>query len=145
MTTVLLILAGVLLLVALHPFVTYPLSLLVLRSLGVGKVAMASRDEEPLSFAICMCAYNEERVIEQKVRNLLLLREREPGLKILIYVDASTDHTAHILRRYADSIDLYISKERHGKTYGMNLLSAQADADVLVFTDANVMLDLDCL
>jgi len=27
----------------------------------------------------------------------------------------------------------------------MNLLSRQADADILVFTDANVMLDMDCL
>lgn len=158
MTTALTIAAACFLLLALHPFVTYPLSLLMLRPLvarsrvlrrsksGAADDPGAADDNgEPVSFAICMCAYNEERVIEQKVRNLLRLREREPGLAILIYVDASTDRTAHILRRYASQIELYVSRERHGKTYGMNLLSARATADVLVFTDANVMLDLDCL
>lgn len=161
MTTILTIAAVVFLLLALHPFVTYPLSLLVLRSLMRSRSLLAKSlpgnstptrtpgatvdERAPLSFAICMCAYNEERVIESKVRNLLRLREREPGLQILIYVDASTDRTAHLLRRYASSVELHVSDERHGKTYGMNLLSARADADVLVFTDANVMLDLDCL
>lgn len=132
MTTVLTIAAGVFLLLALHPFVTYPLSLLALRALRVNQPGTVIDDGQPVSFAICMCAYNEERVIEQKMRNLLRLREREPGLQILVYVDAATDRTTHILRRYASSIELHVSKERHGKTYGMNLLSARADADVLV-------------
>jgi cellulose synthase/poly-beta-1,6-N-acetylglucosamine synthase-like glycosyltransferase len=131
-------------LVAIHPFVTYPLSLLVVRAWR-GRRSMRNAPNEPLTFAVCMCAYNEERVIEQKVRNLLQLREREPGLDIHIYVDAATDGTIEILQRYADRFDLHVSPERHGKTYGMNLLSARAKADILVFTDANVMLDLDCI
>lgn len=133
------------LLLAVHPFVTYPLSLLALR-------AWRGRDDEQphvpsrsLSFAVCMCAYNEERVVEQKIQNLLQLRVREPGLQILIYVDAAIDRTAGILRRYQSQLQLYVSPQRHGKTYGMNLLSARAGADVLVFTDANVMLDENCL
>lgn len=133
------------LLLALHPFVTYPLSLLALRAWrgrADEQLHVANRN---LSFAVCMCAYNEERVIEQKIQNLLQLRAREPGLQILVYVDAATDRTAEILGRHRSRIQLHVSPERHGKTYGMNLLSAHAGADVLVFTDANVMLDLDCL
>jgi cellulose synthase/poly-beta-1,6-N-acetylglucosamine synthase-like glycosyltransferase len=49
------------------------------------------------------------------------------------------------LRAYEADLHLHISPERHGKTYGMNLLSRQAQAEILVFTDANVMLDMDCL
>jgi len=144
MTTTLLLMGTVCLLLAVHPFVTYPLSLLLL---GRKKPwTPANPQAAPaLSFAVCTCAYNEERIIEQKIRNLLELREREPGLQILVYVDASTDKTAEILRRSESMIDLHVSPERHGKTYGMNLLSSRANADVLVFTDANVMLDLDCL
>jgi len=150
MTLALLIVSGFFFLLAVHPFTTYPLSLLVLRALGVNRFAhgqeqTASLGQQPIRFAICMCAYNEERVIEQKMQNLLKLREREPGLQILVYVDASSDRTAGILDTYADRIFLHVSAERHGKTYGMNLLSARADADVLVFTDANVMLDVACL
>ncbi|HEY6642233.1 glycosyltransferase [Povalibacter sp.] len=145
MTLTLVIIGAVFLLLALHPFTTYPMSLLLLRALGVGRSKSAAAAPRPVSFAICMCAYNEERVIGQKMQNLLSLREREPELQILVYVDASSDRTAEILRPYADRISLHVSEERHGKTYGMNLLSSRADADVLVFTDANVMLDLDCL
>jgi cellulose synthase/poly-beta-1,6-N-acetylglucosamine synthase-like glycosyltransferase len=130
---------------AAHPFVTYPLSLWLLKPSTPRR-----RPEQPaaaadLTFAICMCAYNEERVIEQKMANLLQLRAHEPGLKILVYVDAATDRTAEILRRYEDVIELHVARKRRGKTYGMNLLSARARADVLVFTDANVMLDLWCI
>ena len=144
MTLALVIIGTLCVALALHPFVTYPLSLLVLHAFK--RVPSAARLEtKPLRFAVCMCAYNEERVIERKIRNLLELREREPGLQILVYVDASSDRTAEILRQFESQIDLHVSPDRHGKTYGMNLLSARADADVLVFTDANVFLDLDCI
>jgi len=144
MNTLLLVVALVSLLFAMHPFVTYPLSLLALKALRP-RTAAVTAQQGPLSFAICMCAYNEESVIEDKVLNLLALRDRESDLQIYIYVDAASDSTAEILSRYATQIHLHVSPERHGKTYGMNLLSLQAQADILVFTDANVMLDMHCL
>ena len=125
----------------LHPFVTYPVSLLVMR-LCRGKARIvpssASRGE---SIAVCVCAFNEEYVIEATMRNLLSLRHSVPRLEILAYVDAATDRTADLLRRYADQIKLHISPERRGKTHGMNLLVKMTEASVVVFTDANVMLD----
>jgi len=150
MTTLLFLVAITSLLLATHPFVTYPLSLVVLKALRwrpathEGSAAPATQPS-PVSFAICMCAYNEAAVIEDKILNLLQLRDREPGLQIHIYVDAATDRTAEILRDYQSQLHLHLSPERHGKTYGMNLLARQADADILVFTDANVMLDISCL
>lgn len=145
MATVLFIVAALSFLVALHPFVTYPLSLKLLKAMRGKPTAMSGGDSADLTFAICMCAYNEEHVIEAKMRNLLELRRREPGLAIHVYVDAASDLTAEILQRYAEDIDLFVAGERHGKTYGMNLLSARAQADILIFTDANVFLDLDCV
>jgi cellulose synthase/poly-beta-1,6-N-acetylglucosamine synthase-like glycosyltransferase len=79
------------------------------------------------------------------MRNLMALRERDPALEILVYVDAASDRTAALLAPYADRIHLHVSPERHGKTHGMNLLVAQARASIIVFTDANVMLDMDVL
>jgi cellulose synthase/poly-beta-1,6-N-acetylglucosamine synthase-like glycosyltransferase len=133
------------LLLAIHPFVTYPLSLALMRKLLPPRPLNIGRDPTRQSFAVCMCAYNEERVIEAKMRNLLALREQEPDLELLVYVDASSDRTAEILRRYEDRITLHVSPERHGKTHGMNLLVSRATASILVFTDANVMLDSQAL
>lgn len=145
MLTLLLVLGALCLLAAAHPFTTYPLSLLAIRRILPPPRHALQRPGTRLDFAICMCAYNEERVIEAKVQNLLALRAREPGLQILVYVDAATDRTAEILRRHADSMELVVATQRRGKTYGMNLLAARARASVLVFTDATVMLDLNCL
>jgi len=143
MPDILLWLAGLTLLLALHPFVTYPLSLLGLRLLR--RPAEAAEPpavaEAAPSFAICMCAYNEEAVIEAKMANLLALREQEPGLEILVHVDAATDRTAALLRPYADRITLQVAAERRGKTAGMNSLVARSTASIIVFTDANVLLD----
>ena len=145
MTIALILLGSLCLLLAAHPFVTYPCSLLILRAVRRRRAATAGRVDAPPSFAICMCAYNEEAIIGLKIRNLLKLRERHPGLELLVYVDAATDDTAAILEPFRDRIQLHVSPKRRGKTYGMNLLASLATADVLIFTDANVMLDLDCV
>ena len=145
MTTALLILGFVALLLAMHPFVSYPCSLLMLKALRNRRRPRLEAAHRPLTFAICMCAYNEEAVIEAKVANLLRLKERHPDLEILIYVDASSDRTAALLQPHRAVIDLHVAAERHGKTHGMNLLAARTDADVLVFTDANVVLDMSCI
>ncbi|HMN78811.1 MAG TPA: glycosyltransferase [Burkholderiaceae bacterium] len=152
MTTLLFAVAGVSLLLALHPYLIFPLSLRWMERRRAARDARAGRSAAadagagpragppaaPASIAILMCAYNEERVIETKVRNLLALRDEVPDLQILIYVDAASDRTAEILRRYDDRITLHVSPERHGKTYGMNLLVGRAEADILVFTDATI-------
>ena len=146
MITALLIAGVVCLLAACHPFVTYPWSLIVLQALYPVKRSRSNDvAQADLSCAICVCAYNEERGIERKVQNLLALRAREPGLEILVYVDGAADRTAQILQEYAPQISLHIATERRGKTHGMNLLASKAQASILIFTDANVLMDLNCV
>src|SRR5882672_5867440 len=146
MAAALFILGILCLLAACHPFVTYPCSLIVLRALRPAKQTSPEGIPDAHSnCAICVCAYNEERSIARKVENLLALRAREPGLEILVYVDGAGDRTAEILRGYASQIDLHIATERRGKTYGMNLLATMARAPILIFTDANVLMDMDCV
>jgi len=146
MAMALFILGILCLLAASHPFITYPWSLIVLQVICPQKRACADRIPIVyLNCAVCVCAYNEEHVIARKVENLLALRAREPDLEILIYVDGASDRTAEILREYGSQINLHVAAERHGKTYGMNLLASKAQAPILIFTDANVMMDLQCV
>jgi cellulose synthase/poly-beta-1,6-N-acetylglucosamine synthase-like glycosyltransferase len=142
----LIILGFLCLLAASHPFVTYPWSLIVLQALRPVERARSNHvPQTDLSCAICVCAYNEERFIERKIQNLLALRAREPGLEILVYVDGAADRTAQILQEYASQIYLHVATARRGKTHGMNLLASKAKASILIFTDANVLMDLECV
>ena len=148
----LLFLALLSLLLAAHSFVTYPLSLLLLRALLSNAPAQDSDTKTKASLAcgreriaMLMCAYNEERVIQAKIDNLLSLRGSEPDLEIHVYVDAGNDRTGEILQGYGAQIHLHLATERHGKTHGMNLLVAKTQAPLLVFTDANVLVDCAAL
>lgn len=125
-----------LLLLAAHPFTTYPLSLQALARLRPRPLQPTA--PAPRTAALCVCAYNEEKVIRAKAENMLAMRDAAPGLELLIYVDAASDRTAEILQEYAGRIQVVVSAERHGKTHGMNLLVARTTAEVVVFSDANV-------
>ncbi len=129
--------------VAAYPFGPYQLSLLAAKRLGMIKpIGSEGADEAAnLRFAICLCAYNEEAVIEQKIKNMLALRRVAGELDILIYVDCPSDRTAEIVRSFEPEIKAVISEERHGKPWGMNRLVSLTDADIILFTDANVMVD----
>ncbi|HEU5047124.1 MAG TPA: glycosyltransferase [Rickettsiales bacterium] len=131
------------LLIAAHPFVTYPLTLYFIRARGWRPRFVPT--DGPQRMAICVCAYNEEGIIEQKAENLLEIKRAFPDTEIAIYVDGATDRTAEILSRYSDEFKLHISPQRYGKTHGMNLLVAQTTAPIVIFTDANVMVDVNSL
>jgi len=134
-----------------HPFATYPLSLWWLarrRGFG-GAQAAASAAGAPVAWpdvAICMCAYNEERVIAAKMDSLLAMAADYPGrVSIHVYVDGIGDGTARIVEGYAGVADLVIGPERRGKSWGMAQLVDRSDAELLLFTDANVMAGADSL
>jgi cellulose synthase/poly-beta-1,6-N-acetylglucosamine synthase-like glycosyltransferase len=140
-----LIVTGVALMtLALHPFVTYPLSLILLARLR--PVPLTPRGTAPPGrAALCVCAFNEERVMRAKLDNMLAMRRAMPDLEILVYVDAATDGTADIARRYEDRIRLVVGDVRQGKTHGMNTLVGMTSAEFVIFTDANVMFEPDAV
>lgn len=127
-------------LLAQHPFLTYPLSLALLAK-KIRRPIVAAAGDAP-TYAICVCAYNEEGVIEAKAQNLLALKREIPGLEVFIYVDCASDRTAEILSAYKNDFDIHVATERHGKTFGMNLLLKKVTASIVIFSDANVMLDV---
>jgi len=131
-----------LLLLAVHPFVTYPLSLRLLARLRPAPLRSGPVGGRA---AICVCAYNEERVIRAKVENMLSMRAAWPELQVLVYVDGNGDGTADIVRGFGDAVTLVASTARLGKTHGMNTLVSMAQAEYLVFSDANVMFAPDAV
>ncbi len=148
--------AGAFAAVGLHPFTTYPLSLAALArfrprpvATGLaalpGNAAVAGSTPTDARVALCVCAYNEEKVIRAKAENMISMRQLAPGLELLIYVDAASDRTAEILREYEGEITVITSPLRHGKTFGMNTLVQASSADFIVFSDANVTFAPDAI
>jgi len=65
--------AALFLLLGLHSYLTYPLTLLAIRRLNGARPVVprdGTADNDP-TFAICMCAYNEEATIRDKIANLI--------------------------------------------------------------------------
>jgi len=135
-------LAVILLLLAIHPYTTYPLSLTLMRKRPLQVPEPGWRRP---SVAICMSAYNEERVIVAKVEGLLAMVQAYGPAKIYIYVDGAKDRTAQLLEPYRDRITLVVSPKQQGKTAGLKMLVARADEELLAFTDANVQVPADSL
>jgi glycosyltransferase involved in cell wall biosynthesis len=137
--------AALCLLAAAHPFLTYPISLRILRRFRRAPLLVTGDSGASSSFSICVCAYNEAAVMERTIDNLLDLRRCTGDVQILVYVDGATDGTAEIARRYADSIDLIVSSDRRGKNHGLNRLSELARGDIMVMIDANTEIARDAL
>jgi cellulose synthase/poly-beta-1,6-N-acetylglucosamine synthase-like glycosyltransferase len=132
---------------ALHPFLTYPLSLGLVRALsGRRTTGPGAAGRQPSSLALCFCAHDEEEVIAGKAANAIAAAERAGvAVEILAYLDACSDRTAEILAGFAPRIRVIEEAGHFGKTHGMNRLVAETDAEVVAFTDANVMLAPDAL
>ncbi|MBO9581295.1 MAG: glycosyltransferase [Sphingobium sp.] len=120
----------------LWPFVFYPLILRLLPTRALTPDSAAPRPSASLLF----CAYNEAASLPAKIDNLRLLKSRHPGLEILAYDDGSSDGTGDLLAAAGDLLTLVRGPGRTGKAHGMKRLAAQASGDVLIFTDANVLL-----
>ncbi len=135
-----------LLMLAMHPYVTYPLSLWLLSYLFAAPSRAHKHNGELPSVSICFCAFNEAEVIAEKILNLESVAKVYPGrVEILMYADGCTDSTVQIAQANAETSQVFAGKERLGKSAGMNHLVGLATGDLVVFTDANVMLDDETL
>lgn len=92
--------------------------------------------------ALLISVHNEEAVIQDKVRNSLELDYPQDRLEFLLGLDAPTDSTAEILSQVAsDRFRVFHFPERRGKLAVLSDLARQTSAEILMFTDANTMLE----
>ncbi len=121
-----------------HTYFLYPLSLPVLSLF----LSVPFKIGNPNKFKVSMliAAHNEERVIEEKIKNSLDLEFPQANLEVLIGSDASTDKTDAIISKYAGQVKLFAFTQRGGKASVLNQLAPRAQGEILVFCDANTML-----
>lgn len=91
-------------------------------------------------------AYNEEDVVDLKMRNSIELNYPEEKLHIVWVTDGSTDNTNLTLTtQWKEKTTVYFVPERLGKTAAMNRAMAFIKTPIVVFTDANTMLNKDAM
>jgi glycosyltransferase involved in cell wall biosynthesis len=95
--------------------------------------------------SLIIAAYNEAAGIERKLGNTLALDYPADRLEVLVASDGSTDGTNELVRRYAPGRVRLLELPRRGKNLTLNAAVAVARGDILVFTDADVMLAPDAV
>lgn len=120
----------------------YPMMMLLLSKLRPRYPRYTGPAEQP-TVAFVMAAYNEEKVMADRLENYLALDYPRDRLQFLIGSDASTDCTDSIVRSYArrDSTIELFQFDRCGKTRIVYELAELTKASIVVFTDADVLLD----
>jgi len=123
------------LLLIIHPYVTYPLTLRLWRALRPRPVHRAP--QEP-SVSVLVPAYNEVEVIASTLDALLRQDYPQDKLQILVVSDCSDDGTDDAVRAYAErGVELLRQAERGGKALGLNAAVRHARGDIVIFCDAN--------
>jgi cellulose synthase/poly-beta-1,6-N-acetylglucosamine synthase-like glycosyltransferase len=127
-------------------YVGYPL---LLGLLGIGRRAMPQEVDSLPSVSVLIAAYNEARDIEATLRNKLALDYPHDRLEIIVVSDESTDGTDAIVEKLAAAADIPVrlvrQQPRRGKTAGLNLIVPRACGEILVFSDANSMYEVQAL
>ena len=127
-----------------HSYLFYPIFTQLLGRFFKNNSSVYSSEDELPMVSILMAAHNEEQVIEEKIVSILKSNYPSSKIEILIGSDCSTDDTNAIIKKYADSdkrFHFFEFSNRTGKIGIVNLLNQKAKGEILLLTDANVILE----
>jgi len=130
-----------------HSYLLFPVFLSLLT--GRKKLERESYKAGEIPFiSVLISVYNEEKVLPDKIATLLDSDYPSEKMEILIGSDASSDGTDYIIKaleKEQRNLKGYFYTERRGKPDIINDLAQIAKGEILVITDANVMLDRNTL
>lgn len=133
----------------LHSYLFYPFIInIVDRIKNKIEPILYSNIEDYPYLSIIIPAHNEIAVLNDKISTILLSNYPSDKYEILIGSDCSSDGTDEIIEQLAakhNCIKPFIFKQRQGKPAILNQLVPQSKGSILIFSDANVMLDSETL
>lgn len=103
-----------------------------------------SEQKHVAKVGILVAAYNEEKVIGQKLQSLIDVDYPKELMRVYIGSDASTDRTNTIVEEFSakyPNIKLIPFAGRTGKAAIINQLAKNCEDDILILTDANVIFE----
>jgi poly-beta-1,6-N-acetyl-D-glucosamine synthase len=104
------------------------------------------QDDALPTVSLVIPAYNEAGCIGAKLDNALSLDYPADKLEVWVVADGSTDRTPGLVNAYAPrGVRLLYQPERRGKISAMNRAVPQTCGEILIFSDANTLMELGSL
>jgi cellulose synthase/poly-beta-1,6-N-acetylglucosamine synthase-like glycosyltransferase len=128
----------------LYTYLGFPL-ITVLRGTLLKKSNKSGTGMDLPSVSLVIAAYNEADVIADKLKNALASDYPGSQLEIIVASDGSDDGTNEIVANFGEPRVRLLALERQGKNRAVNHAVQMASGAILVFTDADSMLDPDAL
>ncbi|HPE34243.1 MAG TPA: glycosyltransferase family 2 protein [Bacteroidales bacterium] len=94
---------------------------------------------QPLVSLVIPC-FNEAPILDAKVSNCRAIDYPADKLEIVFITDGSTDNSTEVLKKYPD-IKVLHENRRGGKTAAENRAMKHITSEIVVFTDANTILN----
>jgi glycosyltransferase involved in cell wall biosynthesis len=130
----------------LYAYIGYPLALRIVALVLRRQLQAPPFSDATLpSISIIIPVFNEARHIATKIRNTAALSYPRERIEVIYVSDGSTDGTADVVRSTAPDSRLIELPERGGKAAALNAGLAAARHDIVVFTDASIMLEDDAI
>ena len=126
-----------------YPYVIYPALLVAFNKLFGRQVVAPAASFEP-TITLILPVANEAKRIEAKLKNIQALNYPRDRMQVIVVGDGCTDNTLE-LARGAGNVTVTALLQRSGKAAALNAGLAMATGDIIVFTDAAIMLDADSL
>ncbi|NDV65193.1 glycosyltransferase family 2 protein [Bacteroides sp. 224] len=149
MTLTLLILFWFFLFIVFYTYLGYGILLYLLVKIKEAfkkspKYSLPQNDNELPQVTLFITAFNEEDVIDTKMQNCIELDYPADKLNIVWVTDGSNDGTNKRLKAWPQAT-VYFQSERLGKTAAMNRGMRLVNTPLVVFTDANTMLNKEAI
>lgn len=125
----------------------YPISLKILKKVYKNRRLKKDYSFQP-TVTVMVVAHNEEKIIHEKLENIIELDYPKGRIEFVVASDNSTDKTDDIVLDFITEhpeikIRLFKVKERKGKTNAQNEAQKTVKSEILVMTDANSMMKVN--
>lgn len=146
--TVVLIIFWISLFIVFYTYIGYGILLYLLvkikETIRKPSLRQLPADEELPAVTLFITAFNEEEVVNEKMHNCMELDYPADKLKIVWTTDGSDDGTNRRLSEWPQ-VTVHYQPERQGKTAAMTRGMKYVDTPLVIFTDANTMLNREAI
>ena len=126
----------------LHTYLFYPLFVILIFKKQKKQIVQYSQADDLPNITLLIAAYNEESIIEQKLKSVINTTYPLSKIKIIVGSDASTDKTNELILNFKNifsAIELINFEGRTGKINIINHLQTLVKTNIFILSDANVL------